>query len=1524
MFYENAAPAATPNLADRHLNALRAAIRQVFATDADLRGYHDAAKTNRLDAVAQHLPRPAWLKTLLADLDASDPNAPAEASPVWAQRFNHFAANLAAALKDPRRPDYLFAEPAETVATAAHELLAFPAEQTNFLKNAMDLVFGKLGAETRVLDALDDQRGSLVAAWWAPKASAILCLQSQRSEAFQQPSSAPFNGGRHLDLAADWDQIPADEAPFDLVCLAGGFNGECDRSRLSAVAHRIKAGSYIILAAPTDQHPLCQLLFGAFPEFGQNARAWVDSLETLGVDRPRALNQAPASWCYYAGPFKEAMATIPDQLEEADEPAVHAVAGDAPAPSPVAASPAPAPAVAQTAPVQAAPAATGGDRRAAIGPLLQQDITGLIEEILHIGADELDLDEDLTELGMDSIMAGELAAKLGYVLGIKIVPTLFFSSNTVNKIVATLVDEFADALAGYYADKLPHNAAAPSAPTPSAASVAALPPISEPVNLAAPAAPAPAPGGREPIAVLGVAGSFPNAEDPAALWANLLAGRECLSDLPESRRPGFGKDAVFPPGSTPRAGLMPNPEGFDARHFGIAPREAATLDPRQRLMLKWAWQALESAAIRPSHWAGTRTAVFIGVENNEYTEFLDPEDPYYGTSTGLTIIANRLSYTFDFNGTSEVVDSACAAGLLAVHRAVRALQNGEAETALAGGVSLMLAPQSTRQGLEAGMLSPCGNTRSFDKDAAGWVIGEGGGLVVLKPLAAAKRDGDPILAVIRGSAANHGGKVSSLTAPNPERMAEVAQAAMAHAGVGADTVTLVEAHGVGSALIDAAEVQGLSRAYRVAGSSGHCVLGSLTPNIGNLDPASGFAGLTKLIFALQQQTLPPQINCDEPHEHLNLEAGPFRFNREAQPWQPHTPQGTALPRRAGLHSFSWGGGNVHLILEEAPATTPVTTAGPFLALLSARTDAALQTRVRQLADYLAAHPDTDPARLCASLQLGREPMRTRLALQVASSQELASKLVHWLNGDKPAKSWQGAVPEGRPKAALIGDTPACRAYTAELFKGGFLAKIAAMWVEGAAIDWALCYPQGRPTPLLLPTYRFDEKPLPLRPSIAPRPNLRVADRDSLRALLEAVASGQSPVDAVLEQLAPAPTVQVEAPAPTPTTETTEDPQTQLRDCLRAMIAAVIHVEPEELNDAVDLSEFGIDSLTGMAFMKSLHERFGNRIPMTLLLSETTIDGIAGALWRDHRDAVTAGLAGKLADQPWSPLVTIQGSGDKPPSFWVHGAIGDVSWLIGIAHELGPDYPIYGLEPKGLDGSEPHADVTAMAACYLEAIQTVQPHGPYYLGGYSGGGIVVIEMTRLLQEQGEEVARLFIGDTFLQGSRYYNDATVRILEDLDLEAVQLCSLANIFAGLQGVSAVVTYPDLVALEGEARFEAVARHLHDNTNSPRDLAETHAWLRHNIAVGAQLAHVLTGYEPKPLTFVNRTSFFLCNKGFISPESKSRIPITTPTLDHVDHWQQLVPGEIEVVDVPCDHFELMHQPHVNLLIQNIRNHVR
>lgn len=442
--------------------------------------------------------------------------------------------------------------------------------------------------------------------------------------------------------------------------------------------------------------------------------------------------------------------------------------------------------------------------------------------------------------------------------------------------------------------------------------------------------PAPA---TDDVAIIGLALRFPGAETLEELGGHLVAGRSLISEVPPER---WSKERYF---GDPRlgaqktnsvwGGFIEHADCFDAEFFNISPREAESMDPQQRMALELAWRAIEDAGCAASSLAGTETGVFMGVCHADYAEMMEREgartDVYFPTGTAYSIIANRISYYFDFQGPSITNDTACSSSLVSVYEAVRALCNGECGVALAGGVNLIWSPKHFVAFSQASMLSRTGRASAFDQSADGYVRGEGGAVLLLKPLARAVADGDPIHAVIKGVATNHGGRTNSLTVTNPTAQANLIEGLYTRAGIRPETVSYIEAHGPGTPVGDPIEIMALKEAFRnlhaaqgTVARPESCGIGSVKTNIGHLEGAAGVAGIAKVISSLALRTLPANVNFRNQNRLIKLEHSPFHVIGHTRPWTATAPEsdGTIRPRRAGVSSFGFGGTNAHVVLEE--------------------------------------------------------------------------------------------------------------------------------------------------------------------------------------------------------------------------------------------------------------------------------------------------------------------------------------------------------------------------------------------------------------------------------------------------------------------------------------------------------------------------------------------------------------------------------------------------------------------------------
>jgi phthiocerol/phenolphthiocerol synthesis type-I polyketide synthase C len=524
------------------------------------------------------------------------------------------------------------------------------------------------------------------------------------------------------------------------------------------------------------------------------------------------------------------------------------------------------------APADAGPAPTAD--------IIQSWLVAQVAEYLHVRPEEVNVRQSFANFGLSSVQAVSLSGELEDWLRRRLSPTLVFEYPTIEELARHLAGEEKTAAVSTEADKVEQG---------------------------------------EPIAIIGIGCRLPGARDPKSFWQLLRDGVDAISEVPPERwdlRDFYDPNPATPGKMSTRwGGFLQQIDQFDARFFGISPREAVRMDPQQRLLLEVAWEALEDAGLPVERLAGSRTGVFVGISSNDYgqMQFRDPalSDPYAGSGNALSIAANRLSYLFDLRGPSLAVDSACSSSLVAVHLACRSLWSGEATLALAGGVNLILSPTITVNFSKAGFMAPDGRCKAFDASANGYVRSEGAGVVVLKPLGRALADGDPVYAVIRGTAVNQDGHTNGLTAPNRHAQEAVLREAYRRAGVVPGAIQYVEAHGTGTALGDPIEASALGAVLGEGRPEGErCAIGSLKTNIGHLEAAAGIAGLIKMALALKHGELPPSLHFRQPNPHIPFDQLPLRVQTALSPWPVR--EGRAL---AGVSSFGFGGTNAHVVLE---------------------------------------------------------------------------------------------------------------------------------------------------------------------------------------------------------------------------------------------------------------------------------------------------------------------------------------------------------------------------------------------------------------------------------------------------------------------------------------------------------------------------------------------------------------------------------------------------------------------------------
>ncbi|WP_328311778.1 aminotransferase class III-fold pyridoxal phosphate-dependent enzyme [Streptomyces sp. NBC_00442] len=526
----------------------------------------------------------------------------------------------------------------------------------------------------------------------------------------------------------------------------------------------------------------------------------------------------------------------------------------------------------------------------------------------------------------------------------------------------------------------------------------------------------------QPIAVVGMGCRLPSADGPDAYWDLLRSGGEGIGEIPSDRWDVAAYYDADPEAEgrmyCRRGGFLDDVAGFDAPFFGISPREAKRLDPQQRLLLEVTWEAIEDAGRDPKSLAGSATGVFVGISEAEYLQQMQNKgahatEMYDVTGTALSVAGGRLSYHLGLRGPNIALDTACSSALVATHLAVASLRSGECDLALAGGVSLMLAPDAFVAFCKGSALAADGRCKTFDARADGYARGEGAGMVVLKRLADAVADGDRVHAVIRGTAVNQDGRTNGLTAPNGLAQQEVIRKALADAGLAPHDVGYVEAHGTGTQLGDPIEVDALGTVFRDRGAAGPLLIGAAKTNIGHLEAAAGVAGLIKAVQVLKHGEVPPNLNFEEPSPHIPWAELPVHVPVEARPW----PAGT---RAAGVSSFGFSGTNAHIVLEAAPEREPAAD-GPerpnHVLPLSARTPEALRELAGRYAEFLRREPAEPLADVAFSAASGRTAFPHRLVASAANGADAADLLSAFAEGRRARISTGHAT--HRPPVAFL-------------------------------------------------------------------------------------------------------------------------------------------------------------------------------------------------------------------------------------------------------------------------------------------------------------------------------------------------------------------------------------------------------------------------------------------------------------------------------------------------------------------------
>jgi 3-oxoacyl-(acyl-carrier-protein) synthase/acyl carrier protein len=830
--------------------------------------------------------------------------------------------------------------------------------------------------------------------------------------------------------------------------------------------------------------------------------------------------------------------------------------------------------------------------------------------------------ESLEKYGLDSIMAVEFSQQLESDFG-ELSKTLLFEYPTLEALAKYFLENHSERLATHCK---PPRATRPLWQWPPEESrTGAVPKIDQDAegsdpkrsnrkNLARFLSDFEPRSANDDVAVIGVFGRYPQADNLDQFWANLVEGRDCIEEIPFER---WDYRLYFDPqpGTAGRSynkwgGFLRDVDKFDPLFFNISPREAEMIDPQERLFLETVWNTLEDAGYSRRALGGQKIGVFVGVMYGQYQLFGVEESLRRGEvmtlSSSYASIANRVSYFFDWRGPSLAIDTMCSSALMSIHLACESLKRGESQMAVAGGVNVILHPHKDVGLSQAGFLNKEGRCRSFGKtDGRGYVPGEGVGSVLLKPLSAAIRERDHIYGVIKATVVNHSGKTIGYATPNPNAQAALIGEGFRKGGIDPRTISYIEAAATGSALGDPIEVSGLTKAFQQATKDRQfCAIGSVKSNNGHLESASGIAGLTKALLQLKHRKLVPSVHTEELNPEIHWETTPFFVQRQLADWQPTVIDGSTHLRRAGVNAFGAGGSNAHLILEEYPEVSGQRNDLPsdhpsMLIVLSAKDSNRLIERASDLLAYLSNRTVEETNQLCLldvayTLQIGREPMEERLAF-LADSMELArQKLTLFATGAvQIAGLYRGKSSEVSAEGAgQVNNT--LNGELTDLVRSDDLNKLAEWWIAGGEPDWQSLYRGLDPRRISLPTYRFARERCWF--SETETNNTLVKEEENQNSEL----SGQ------------------------------RAPDRGVLDEIRRLLGSVLKLSPARIGLRQNMAECGLDSVTTVAFLRELERRYSIQVSVGSLIEYPTLERLVGYLSEHHFKALQSGAESEQA------------------------------------------------------------------------------------------------------------------------------------------------------------------------------------------------------------------------------------------------------------------------------------------------------
>ena len=1023
------------------------------------------------------------------------------------------------------------------------------------------------------------------------------------------------------------------------------------------------------------------------------------------------------------------------------------------------------------------------------------DLKAQISNLLKTVEDRLGLKSNFIDFGFNSISLAEFAQNLTNYFHIEITPALFFSHSSIMHLAQYLCHQYQDKLQIFYQKNKKKEIVAKNIGSALnkmetiAISKNALPTVPKIQEIPTAATTSSKNQDQdimlnskstvpldESIAVIGMSGRFPQADNIDEYWDHLITGKSCIGDMTDQRwdwqalrnnqetdvSDSQGKNTTIPKWGAFMKDIM----RFDATFFDITPKEAIDMDPRQRIFLQEAWSTFEDAGYMGKRIQDMSCGVYAGVEESDYGSIVGEHDRSINGNQNATLAA-RIAYALDLKGPNMALTAACASGLVAVHQACLSLRQGDCEMALAGGINLLMTPWVYLSMHRIGMLSPNGTARVFDQRANGLVPGEAVAIVLLKPLSKAESDGDLIYGCIKASGVNYDGKTNGITAPNPVRQAELLKHVYDRYQITPRNIQYVMSHSTGSKLGDPIEVQALQDAFANYTTDRHfCALGSIKPLIGHTFAASGVVSLISMLKAMQHQVIPATRQYEVGNSYIKLEHSPFIIHSQNQSW----PRLVNKPRLGTISASGISGTNAHAVIEEYIAVNTdnraesMTESSAVIMPISAKTTSSLYAYIQSYKQLLQQQPHINLMQLAYNVQTGRDAMDKRVVFVVHTIAELQEKLQDFITGNESFGVFSGEKQVIDDMDVLNMESHSELSVLMQRWIANHeLHSLAKAWAEGAEINWFDLYQNGlHPKRMSIPVYPFQGK---------------IYWANTVMVQQKAAASQPCKPPVLGSAFA------LSNEAQEKDTENLKTITQTVRTCL---LQSMYFEEDEVKNDHI-FTELGMNSVNAIAFIEKLNKIFCLELTTKTIFEHPSLDTLSLHIDQTKKNQAKALLAEKQAlDNPLisEPTVTnhnypvenyavenkaltkhwlkhypecipLNEQGSKPPCFWIHPLTGSVALYLKIAKKL--EQPMLAIQSCGfLTKKKPLSSIESMARYYIKILQANDPKGPYQLAGYSMGGVIAYEMARQLQLERHSITNLILLEPPFPDSCNYQD------------------------------------------------------------------------------------------------------------------------------------------------------------------------